>query len=193
MIKKRNKFWTVAFSMLPGAGHMFNGFMKLGVSLMTLFFAVTFLSVTLGIGTLMLLAPVIWFYAFFDCINKRFLDDEDFYAQEDYYLFELDKLSRFDLSFLMKHKIIIGLGLIFVGVYSLWENAMGYVLFNIGLSEEVVQSIMAFTSLAPQLIISIAVIGAGILLIRGKKQQIKEETALAEVDVKEALKEEEVI
>jgi hypothetical protein len=175
MIKKRNKFWTLVFSMLPGAGHMYNGFMKLGVSLMALFFAVAFLSATLDLGPLMLLAPVIWFYAFFDCINKRFLDDEEFYAQEDYYLTEVGSFGKFDFSFFKKHKLIVGLGLILVGIYTLLENTMGYILSNLNLSDQMLQAISEFIHLAPQLIVSIVIIAIGIMLINGKKRQVKEE------------------
>ena len=190
MIKKRNKFWTLVFSMLPGAGHMFNGFMKLGVSLMALFFAVAFLSATLRLGPIMLLAPVIWFYAFFDCINKRFLDDEEFYAQEDYYLFDHGSLKKYDLSFFKKHKLIIGLALILFGFYSLWENSMNYLLSNIYLSDATLQAIMEFTNLAPQLIVSIIIIAMGILLIRGKKREINE-AALSDVTLDEKAAEDE--
>lgn len=190
MIKKRNKFWTLVFSMLPGAGHMFNGFMKLGVSLMALFFAVAFLSATLRWGPIMLLAPVIWFYAFFDCINKRFLDDEEFYAQEDYYLFEHGSLKKYDISFFKKRKLIIGIALILVGFYSLWENSMNYLLSNIHLSDAVLQGIMGFTNLAPQLIVSIVIIATGILLIRGKKRQIIEDALSDEELVEKADKDE---
>ena len=36
--KKKNKFFTFCFSLFPGAGEMYMGFMKAGVSLMLLFF-----------------------------------------------------------------------------------------------------------------------------------------------------------
>ncbi|MEI8216312.1 MAG: hypothetical protein WCF96_04380 [Eubacteriales bacterium] len=181
MIKKRNKFWTLVFSMLPGAGHMYNGFMKLGVSLMALFFAVAFLSATLDLGPLMLLAPVIWFYSFFDCINKRFLDDEEFYAQEDYYLTEVGSFGKLDFSFFKRHKLIIGLGLILVGIYSLLENTMGYILNNLNLSDQMLQAISEFIHLAPQLIVSIVIIAIGIMLINGKKRQVSEEIVSNEI------------
>lgn len=181
MIKKRNKFWTIVFSMLPGAGHMYNGFMKLGVSLMALFFAIAFLSSALGLGPIMLLTPVVWFYAFFDCINKRFLDDEEFYAQEDYYLTEVGNFGKLDFSFFKKHKLIIGLGLILVGIYSLLENTMGYILSNLNLSDQMLQAVAEFIHLAPQLIVSIVIIAIGIILIRGKKLQFKEEVASNEI------------
>lgn len=183
MIKKRNKFWTIVFSMLPGAGHMYNGFMKLGVSLMALFFAIAFLSSALGIGPIMLLTPVVWFYAFFDCINKRFLDDEEFYAQEDYYLTEAGSFGKLDFTFFKRHKLIVGLGLILVGIYSLLENTMGYILSNLNLSDQMLHAIAEFIHLAPQLIVSIVIIAIGVILIRGKKLQFKGEAASNEIPV----------
>jgi TRAP-type uncharacterized transport system fused permease subunit len=167
--------------MLPGAGHMYNGFMKLGVSLMALFFAVAFLSATLRLGPIMLLSPVIWFYAFFDCINKRFLDDEEFYAQKDYYLTEAGSFGKLDFSFFKRHKLIVGLGLILVGIYSLLENTMGYILSNLNLSDQMLQAVAEFIHLAPQLIISIIIIAIGIMLINGKKRLVSEEIVSSEV------------
>ncbi len=38
MINKKSKFLTFVFSMLPGAGHMYMGFMNMGVSFMSAFF-----------------------------------------------------------------------------------------------------------------------------------------------------------
>ena len=38
MTKKKSGFWTFIFSLLPGAAEMYMGFMKMGVSLMGLFF-----------------------------------------------------------------------------------------------------------------------------------------------------------
>ena len=38
MTKKKSGFWTFVFSLLPGAAEMYMGFMKMGISLMGLFF-----------------------------------------------------------------------------------------------------------------------------------------------------------
>lgn len=63
------------FSLLPGAGHMYMGFMRRGAQLMVLFFG------TIWLGSLagplpafselwgILVAPVVWFYSFFDSLN----------------------------------------------------------------------------------------------------------------------------
>ena len=51
---KKNGFWTFCFSLLPGAGEMYLGFMKMGISLMAIFFALCGLSGILNIGVIML-------------------------------------------------------------------------------------------------------------------------------------------
>ena len=175
MIKKRNKFWTVAFSMLPGAGHMFNGFMKLGVSLMTLFFAIAFLSASLRLGPIMLLAPIIWFYAFFDCMNKRFLSDEEFYAQKDYYIFGDVQSGIFNLDMIKRRKLVIGYGLIGFGLYILWESLLRNLVYRMDIPEPIRQAILNLSDMVPQLVIGILIIWAGIALIRGKKRELNKE------------------
>ena len=70
MTNRKNRFLTVIFACLPGAGHMFMGLMKIGVSLMASFFVVIFLSSWLDFGPLMYLVPIIWFYSFYS-INYK--------------------------------------------------------------------------------------------------------------------------
>ncbi len=43
MLKQRSRGATVFCALLPGAGHMYMGFMKRGVSFMGLFFLILFL------------------------------------------------------------------------------------------------------------------------------------------------------
>jgi len=62
------------FSLLPGAGHMYMGFMRRGLQLMVLFFGTIWLgslSTPIGISDLVtvLAAPVVWFYSFFDSLG----------------------------------------------------------------------------------------------------------------------------
>ncbi|MBR0597075.1 hypothetical protein [Sinanaerobacter chloroacetimidivorans] len=174
MIKKRSRFWTVIFSFLPGAGHMFNGFMKLGISFMGLFFVVLAVASFLNIGALAFLAPVIWFYAFFDCINRTFQDDEEFYTQEDYFLFTIDQLANYDFGFIKRKSLIIGAALVAVGVYSLWNNVVMYLINRYDfLPREVYSAIYNLSSIFPQLVIGVLIIWAGVTLILGKKKQIE--------------------
>lgn len=63
------------FSLVPGAGHMYLGLMDRGIQLMLIFFGTLFLSSPgLGEGLLsnlwaMVVAPVTWFYSFFDALQ----------------------------------------------------------------------------------------------------------------------------
>ena len=43
MTNKKSSLWRFFFSLIPGAGEMYMGFLKMGVSLMTLFIAIIFI------------------------------------------------------------------------------------------------------------------------------------------------------
>ena len=61
---KKNALLTFIFACIPGAGQMYYGYMRRGLSLVTLF------CVASGIGVIippiLLATPIIWMYAFFD-------------------------------------------------------------------------------------------------------------------------------
>lgn len=173
MTRKKRGLWTFLFSLIPGAGEMYLGFMKQGVSLMCIFLAWTgfcaFTSFDVGLFVL----PVIWFYSFFHVHNLISLPDEEFYQQEDYYmLFHLDEIVKIDKWERGKVKFLAAV-LIFIGGYtivgSLWEvfwrlmpgwfyDEMYVVRYNV-----------------PRVVISLILIAFGVYLIRGKKVKLDEE------------------
>ena len=57
--KKKNRFLTFCFSMLPGAAEMYMGFMKTGVSLMSLFMLVIMLAIWMNQGVINVVGVVI--------------------------------------------------------------------------------------------------------------------------------------
>ena len=61
---KKSRFLSFVFGMIPGAGQMYLGYLKRGVSLMGLFGLITAVSSMFYLGVLTFLLPVIWFYAF---------------------------------------------------------------------------------------------------------------------------------
>ncbi len=67
---QNRKIITCLLSVVPGAGHMFLGYQKLGLELMTLFFFSFFFIDWLRIGFFMFIIPVIWFYSMFDALHK---------------------------------------------------------------------------------------------------------------------------
>jgi len=173
LITKRSKFWTIVFAFLPGAGHMYNGFMKLGVSFMGLFFGLWMVASVVNIGPLAFLAPVIWFYAFFDCVNKIFQNDDEFYMQEDRYLFTKEQLENMNINVFKERNLLIGAILILIGIYALWNNVVLHILSVYDLlSPAVYQVIVNFGNIIPQLVVGGLIIWAGIALIMGKKKEI---------------------
>lgn len=78
MTKKKNAFLTFIFSLLPGAAEMYMGFMKMGLSLMGVFFGLAILGSFFGQGIFLIADVVVWFYGFFHAHNLRAMDDEDF-------------------------------------------------------------------------------------------------------------------
>lgn len=171
---KRSKFWTVVFSFLPGAGHMFMGFMKQGVSIMLTYFGVLAVSAWLSFGELWLIAPVIWFYSFFDCVNKRFSTDERFMRFEDKYLFE-DWLKSHKNINLGRFGTLISVALIFVGIYIIFNNVLEMVDLSNILSSQVSSMLHTAMRRLPQVAIGILIIVFGVKLICGKKKEISDD------------------
>ena len=169
MRKKRSNFLTFVFSLLPGAGHMYIGFMKIGLSLMAAFLFVIFISSWLYIYPLLFVLPLIWFYSFFDCINKRYSTEEEFLLLEDNYLFSIDKFVKLDKDIFQKRRVLVGVFLAFLGSYLIWNNILN--VLNGHISYQVYRAINDVTRIAPQIIIGIAIVIAGVKLIMGKKKE----------------------
>lgn len=171
MKMKRNKFLTFLFSLIPGAGHMFMGFMKIGISFMAAFTLVIFLASWLDISPLLFILPLLWFYSFFDCMNRRYSSDEEFAVLEDYYLFSIDKLLARGSQIFRIRRPMAGVLLLLLGIYLVWNNIllqirrMGY------FSDEVLETMRAITNMAPQLILGVVIIIIGIKLILGRKKE----------------------
>lgn len=172
MIRKKSKFWTFILSMMPGAGHMYMGFMKQGVSFMLLFFGITFLGSWLEIGPSVLITTLVWFYAFFDCLNKMSLPEEEFYQLEDSFFFGLfeDEETVYRMKKNGKVKMIVAGGLIFVGVMILWQNFWSF-LYAI-FPHAWMAWISNISHQVPRVVFAIVIIYVGIRLIMGKKKEL---------------------
>lgn len=171
MIKRKGKFLTFCFSLLPGAGHMYLGFMKQGLSLMTLFFGTAFIATFLGIGALAFFLPIMFCYSFFDVINKNSLSDEDFYSLEDKYLFDLD-FNEFRKLLQGKFRPVAALILIIIGVQMLLSNFYSILLSILpsGISDTIYYALMPVLNKLPQVLIAFLIIAVGVRLIKGKKE-----------------------
>ncbi len=170
MTKKKSGFLTFCFSLVPGAGEMYMGFMKQGVSIMAFFWLLIFLSAFLNIGPVLFILPILWCYSFFNVHNLRGMCDEEFYAMEDDYLFHLDRVLPAE-RWNKKRNNILAWVLIVVGVVILWSNITNYMRWLF--PSEIYWSIV---DVVPQLAVSFFFIWVGISLIRGKKKELEDKS-----------------
>ena len=148
------------------------GFMKMGLSLMGIFFLIPVLAVWLNMNTLLVLDALVWFYGFFHVHNLRAMDDEEFYAVEDEYLFHLADLNLLSGS-VKRYQKIFGLGLVIMGVSLLWRNIWDMMAY---LLPDVLRSFVNnITYRIPQMVVALFIIWLGLIMIRGKRRELEEE------------------
>lgn len=170
MKQKKNNVFRFIFSLLPGAGEMYMGFMKMGVSLMTLFFALIAISSFLRFDFMIFICIVIWFYSFFNVHNIAGMPEEEFCLLEDKYLIHFDQLFSTKFTFKLKNKTV-GIFLIVLGFYTLsaeiWRM-IGYLL-----PDEIALIVDSIFYNSPRFLIGIGIIILGFYMIRGKKKQLE--------------------
>lgn len=175
MTNKKNKFFTFCFSLIPGAGEMYLGFYKMGISLMVLFSALCFIVSYLDINSTILFLPVIWFYSFFHVHNLNALPDEEFYALEDNWILPLGEDNYGLKEWAGKHRKLIAGILILFGISILWSNLTGFMydFVNIMPFSNYIGNFVYRTSHAvPQAVIAFLILVLGVNLIRNKKEHL---------------------
>lgn len=68
MVSKKNGFFRFLWSFIPGAGEMYMGFMKQGVTLMAVFAGIIAVAIAMNMVFFFFPLPIIWFILFFMCI-----------------------------------------------------------------------------------------------------------------------------
>lgn len=173
MTRKKRGFWTFCFSLIPGAGEMYLGFMKRGLSMMCLFLGWFAFCGATGFNIGMCILPVIWFYSFFQVHNLVSLPDEEFYQQEDDYLFlHMDKIVGVDKWERGKVKFL-AVALIFIGGYTI-VNTVWHSFWN-ALPGWLYDELYVVRDGVPKIVISLLLIAFGVYLIRGKKEALDRE------------------
>ena len=74
---KKSKFLSVCFGACFGAGQMYLGMYKKGLTIMLGTASLAFLVSLLRLNELLFFLPVIWFLAFFDAVNAIQLLEEE--------------------------------------------------------------------------------------------------------------------
>ena len=174
---QKNRFLTFLFSLVPGCGLMYLGYMKKGLQVMLMFAAACYMGIffsSLRFGwfevLFFMLMPVIWFYQMFDAMHtvaRMKSQGIDMPADDGFVL--PDKLGLFTPTLNRTvAKIMAGI-LIVVGCLSLLINVIDN-LWRLPIHHEVLAFInhAIRNSLVPA-IVSIILIIAGFKLLKGPK------------------------
>lgn len=166
MNNQKNRFWTFILSLMPGAGEMYFGLYRQGVSLMFLFFLILLIPLILQVSALSLLCVILWFYSFLHTHNLRSMPLDEFCQLEDRYLWE--GLSH-TFQWNNRNKTVVAVALIVIGAFLLWENLFAWLGWFFG------GFLGNFFYRLPRAVIGVLVLLLGIWLITGKKRELEQQ------------------
>lgn len=167
MTNKKSPFFTLIFSLWPGAGEMYMGLYKQGISLMVLFFGSAAIGTWLRMEEIMILVwPIVWCYSFFHTHNLRRIPEEEFAALEDRFLFEEHIEKDFAWEFNEKHRRIFGVILLLMGITVLWRTALNI----LGAFFQMPDFLWVLNAGLPQVLMAGIVLYAAVRLLREPKE-----------------------
>ena len=154
----RNGFLTFCCAFVPGAGQMYQGYMKRGLSLILTACCIGMVSSLLN--PVLLLLVVVWMYSFFDTFNLRAQIIADT-APED------DRLARLLLD---SHKLV-GWALIAFGALIAYQNLimniLGDLVYRWGHSSPVFRALYLVMASLPDVVVCVVLIVCGVWLVKG--------------------------
>lgn len=161
---RKNILLTFFFACIPGAGQMYQGYLKRGTSVMLLFFTPIAIGAALGIEVVLFLSAVVYAYAFFDTFRIRNMMPDQREAEPDDYVIHLN--GTIDALF-KNNTRIIGWGCIIVGVIAAWNIIIRPVYnmllhLKLGFIADMLYNV-------PSVALAAALIVFGFYLLRGKK------------------------
>lgn len=170
MQKKKRGLWLFISSLIPGAGEMYLGFKKQGISIMLLFFSLFALGMFTGLDFIIWFTPIIWFYSFYNVHNLKSLPDEEFYSLDDNYVLHLDEFTG-DISGILKkhHTLVAGLLIVF-GVSILWRGISDVFYWFLPGPLSSIFNGLGYS--LPQIIIGAFILIAGICLLNNKREHL---------------------
>ena len=166
----KNGILTFLFAFCPGAGQMYQGYMKRGLSLISLF--------CLSAGAGMLLdvlyvgMPIVYMYSFFDTFNLRAQLGAG-NAPADDYLVHINWKDRRMEQFMMDSHKLLGWGLIALGGLVAYKNilmrVLGDVMWRWGQNNAFFRAVYLMLEQLPQIVVCVALIICGVWLVRGPR------------------------
>ena len=167
----KNGFLTLLFAFIPGAGQMYQGYMKRGLSLILMCCAIGAVAALFSPVALFLL--VVFMYSFFDTLNLR-AQIALGKAPEDDYLVHLDPKDKRLARMLMDSHKLVGWVLIVFGVLIVYENIimemLNEVLWRWGRDSVVFRAFYLVMDRLPDVVACVAFILCGVWLVRGPRK-----------------------
>lgn len=164
----KNGLLTLLFAFIPGAGQMYQGYMKRGLSLMLMCCAICVLAVLFSPIAFFLL--LVFMYSFFDTLNLRAqiaLGN----APADDYLIHLDpKDKRLARLLLDSHKLVGWLLIAFgalIAYQNLIMNTLGDLVYRWGHSSPVFRALYLVMASLPDVVVCVVLIICGVWLVKG--------------------------
>ncbi len=158
---KKSRAIATFLSIFPGAGHLYLGLQRRGIQLMAAFLFSIYILDILRLGIFLFLIPIIWFYSFFDGMQRA------------------SKIGREPVEdapiipYSGRYQKWIGIGLIVVGLYYLTTSiiipALSPTLYKL-IDIDLKYWFDRYFQLA---VLCILLIGGGIKLLAGKKEKSK--------------------
>lgn len=171
---KKNKFLTVLFAIHPGVSQMYQGLMKKGISMMIIFYGIIAAAATLYLPIIAIAIPILWFYSFFDAINRINYTVDELKAVEDkFFMLDIDTNGSKTIKLFKNKHLFIGWGLLIVGIYVILNITIfsDYDLMNRIFGENATYYLREIKYMIPQMIIPIVCLVIGIKLIMGGKNK----------------------
>lgn len=150
---------------------MYMGFMKMGVSLMVVFFASFILPVLISANDVLIcLAFMVWIFGFFHARNFANADDQEFEQIEDQFIWEeFTEGKQLKISGKTGRKVFAWI-LILMGAAIIWHNFEG-LLYGM-IPDFLWTGVYPIISNVPETIVALIIIVIGIKLIAGKKEAL---------------------
>lgn len=169
---KKNGILTLLFAFIPGAGQMYQGYMKRGLSLVLMAAAISMAAMLIPPIAFALL--VVFMYSFFDTFNLRAQISMGT-APEDDYLVHFDPQDKRLARMMMDSHKLVGWCLIAIGALIAYEqiimNTLGDILWRWGQKAPVWRAIYLVMDQLPEVVLCVALILCGIWLVRGPEQR----------------------
>lgn len=164
----KNGILTFLFAFCPGAGQMYQGYMKRGLSLITMF------CVAFGAGTLLevlyVAMPIVWMYSFFDTFNLRAQIIADTAPEDDYLVHFDPRDRRLARALLDSHKLVGWLLIAFgalIAYQNLIMNTLGDLVYRWGHSSPVFRALYLVMDSLPDVVVCVVLIVCGVWLVKG--------------------------